>query len=162
MNSCVSKTNNTTIHFFMNIQEQIASLLSKRLQITLSDKTYSLHVIDWKAIVEKHEELMDKIEDMEDDEAGEYLVEHESELMQITENFMNDACDEKVEDDKWLPFGLLGLPDDADNFDTTKHNGLLLLDLSKAKSGIPVIHFYKGKTVPVATSLDGLQIKEIK
>ncbi|MDF2454465.1 MAG: hypothetical protein K0R51_458 [Cytophagaceae bacterium] len=146
----------------MNIQEQIASLMTKRLQITLSGKIENLQVIDWKTIVEKHEALMEQIEEMEDEEAGDYLIEHESELMQITENFMNDACDEKVEDEKWLPFGLLGLPDDADNFAVTKNNGLLVLDLTKAKTGtIPVLHFYKGKTQVVATSLEELQIEEM-
>lgn len=146
----------------MNIQEQIASLLTKRLQITLSGKIENLQVIDWKAIVEKHEALMEKIEEMEDEEAGDYLIDHESELMQITENFMNDACDEKVEDEKWLPIGLLGLPDDADNFAVIKNSGLLLLDRSKSKTEVtPVIHFYKGKVQTVASSIEELQIKTL-
>jgi len=145
------------------VEQIIQSYLSKKLAITLSGKTDSLLVIDWKTIVEKHEELMEKIEEMEDEEAGEYLVEHESELMQITENFMNDACDEKVEDEKWVPFGLVGLAYPADGFAETKHNGLLLLDMTKAKTGtVPVIHFHKGKAQTVAASLEELQINEIK
>jgi len=146
----------------MNIQEQIAALLAKPLQITLSGKTDNLYVIDWKKMVEEHEELMEKIEDMEEEEAGEYLVENESELMQITEYFMNDACDEKVEDDKWLPFGLLGLTHNPDSFAETGHQGLLLLDMSKGKKDNPPVLLFKGgKAQPVADSLSELTIKII-
>lgn len=145
------------------IQEFIQHHVSKKLQITLSGKTDNLYVIDWKTIAEAHEEMMEQTEDMDDEEVGEFLCDNESELMQITEYFMNDACDEKVEDDKWLPIGLLGLSHHPDSFAETGNNGLLLLDMTKKNdNNYPVILFQKGKKQLVANSFDELAIQEIK
>lgn len=144
------------------IQEFIHSHQSKKLQITLSGKTDNLHIIDWKTISETHEEVMEQIEEMEEDEAGEFLSDNETELIQITEYFMNDACDEKVEDDKWLPIGLLGLSHHPDSFAETGNNGLLLLDLTKETNNTyPVILFKDGKKQVVANSLQDLTIQEV-
>ena len=146
-----------------SIQEILTAFLSKKLEIKLMDKTYNLHVIDWSAISKVHEEMMEQTEDMEDEEVGEFLCDNESELMQITEYFMNDACDEKVEDDKWLPFGLLGLTHDPDHFAETGNSGLLLFDVTKGnQDNPPVILFLKGKAQRIAADFTTLEIKEIK
>jgi hypothetical protein len=145
-----------------SIQETIASFLSKKLEINLINKTYNLHVIDWKTITEEHETMMEKTEGMEDEEVGEFLCDNESELMQITEYFMNDACDEKVEDDKWLPFGLLGLTHHPHSFAEKGNSGLLLFDMTKGKNdNPPVILFTKGKAQVIADDFTALNIKEI-
>lgn len=145
------------------IQDFIDKYHAKKLQINWQGQLENLHVIDWSSIVEEHEALMEQIEDMEDEEAGEFLCDNESQLMQITENFMNDSCDEKVEDDKWLPFGLLGLPHQPEHFSETNHKGLLLLDLTAEKnSHYPVILFYKGKKQVIANTLDELVIQQVK
>jgi hypothetical protein len=146
-----------------NIQESIQHLLSKKLEITLSGKTYNLHAIDWKEIVDKHEAVMEQTEDMDDEEVGEFLCDHETELIQITEYFMNDACDEKVEDDLWLPIGLLGLTHHPESYAETVHEGLLLLDLSKGKKDNPtVILFKNNKAQLVANSMSELDINEVR
>ncbi|MBC7485576.1 MAG: hypothetical protein H7282_02340 [Cytophagaceae bacterium] len=145
------------------LQETIENLSSKKLEITLSDKVYTLHVINWETIVAEHEEVMEQIEEMDDEEAEEFLSDNETELIQITEYFMNDTCDEKVEDDQWLPIGLLGLSHSPDSYAETGHGGLLLLDKSKGKQDNPaVILFNEGKAQTVAASWNELEIKEIK
>ncbi|MDB5256133.1 MAG: hypothetical protein JWM14_828 [Chitinophagaceae bacterium] len=145
-----------------NLQETIQDLLNKKLEITLSGKTYNLHVIDWKKIADEHEDVMEQTEGMDDEEVGEFLCDHETELIQITEYFMNDACDEKVEDDKWLPFGLLGLSHHPDHYAETNHEGLLLLDISKGKQDHPtVILFKKDKAQIVAASVEELDIRTV-
>lgn len=145
------------------LQETLQDLSSKKLEITLSGKTCNLHIIDWETIAAEHEEVMEQLEDMEDEEAGEFLSDNETELIQITEYFMNDACDEKVEDEQWLPVGLLGLNHSPDSYAETGHSGLLLLDKTKGKQNNPtVILFKNGKAETVATSWNELDIKEIK
>jgi len=142
------------------LQELLQDLSSKKLEVTLSDKTHNLHLIDGAAIEKAHEEVMEQIEEMEDEEAGEFLSDNETELIQITEYFMNDACDEKVEEELWLPFGLLGLSHFPDSYAETGHSGLLLLDKSKGKQDKPaVLLFFKGKSQRVADSLEELAIK---
>jgi hypothetical protein len=144
------------------VKETIDNLLSKKLIVTLSEKPYTLHIIDWPSMVEEHEDLMEKTEDLSDEEVGEFLCDNESKLMQITEYFMNDACDKKVEEDKWLPFGLLGLAPDPISYAETKHDGLLLLDISKVKQNAPpVILFKKGKSQVVAPSIEVLDIRMV-
>ena len=142
------------------LKETLANLSSQNLEITLSGKVYNLHVINWETIVEEHEEVMEQLEEMDDEEAGEFLSDNETELIQITEYFMNDACDEKVEDDQWLPIGLLGLSHSPDSYAETGHSGLLLLDRSKGKQDNPPVILFKDKKVQqVAASLEALDIK---
>lgn len=145
-----------------NLQENILNLLSKKLEVTFGDQTHTLHVIDWTSIVTAHEAIMEQIESMEEEEAGEFLCDNETELIQITEYFMNDACDEKVEEEQWLPIGLLGLSHHPVSYAETGHSGLLLLDKSKGKRNNPsVILFYNKKVQVVAESFAELTIKEL-
>lgn len=143
------------------IQSFIDDHISKKLIITIGNENHNLHVIDWRNITEQHDLLMEQTEDMEDEEVGEFLLDNESELMQITENFMNDACDEKVEDEKWIPIGLLGLPHPPETYTVSTHQGLLLVDMNKKFDHPPVLLFKKGKAQIIADSLDELKIKTL-
>jgi hypothetical protein len=141
------------------LQEKINNYLFQKLEITLSGKTENLCIIDWNSIVKKHEEVMEQMEEMDDEEAGEFLCDNETELIQITENFMNDACDEKVEDDKWLPFGLLGLTPNPKSFAEKGHSGLLLFDMTKGNTdNPPVILFKNGKAQTILASFEELAV----
>jgi len=81
--------------------------------------------------------------------------------MQISEYFMDEDCEDKIDDDDWFPFGLLGLSHNPDSFAEMSNRGLLLFNISKKDNQDPPIILYRNsKSKVIADSFSELEISE--
>lgn len=144
------------------LKETIAPLLDKALLINLFDEEETLHVIDWIQIEDEHDELVDKMEGMSDEEAEAYLNSNESALMQICDYFMDDECLDRVENGEWLPFGLLGLTYKPSSYAEMGNGGMLLFDISEDEENPAIILYRDGNEEVLAESLQELVINEVE
>ncbi len=144
-----------------SLKRIIEPFISKELEIVIDGVKDNLFVFDWKKIEAEHELIMTKVKGMSEDQLGDFLLENETALMQISEYFMDEESEDKIDDDDWFPFGLLGLCHNPDSFAEISNNGLLLFDISKKDNDNPPIILYKdSKSKKIAENFSGLEISE--
>lgn len=144
--------------------EHIAKILQpftgKNLTLDIHDDTTSLYIFNWQELVEKHNSLIGQMKGMSEEQMGEFLNRNSSDLMAIYDYFMDEDSIEKVENNEWLPIGVLGLSYPIDSYAEMGHAGLLLLDLSADEENPPVVHFLDSEEEVIAESFEDLAISE--
>ena len=119
------------------IKKRLHPYLGKDLTIVIDDEIENLIMLDWNAL-------------------------SSGDLTDIYEYFMDDDCIDKVENEEWLPIGLLGLTHSPDSYAEMSHGGLLLLDLGIDEENPPVIRFYESEEAAIAKEFGALQITVLK
>jgi hypothetical protein len=142
--------------------KSIEPLLNKALTINLNDEEETLTVIDWIEIENEHEALFEKTEDMTEEEMEEFLNNNETSLMQICDYFMDDDCLDRVENEEWLPFGLLGLTHKPTSFAEMGNGGILLFDISEDEANPTIILYRDGNEEVLADTFEELVINEVE
>ncbi|MGN6647115.1 MAG: hypothetical protein ACTHJT_11350 [Cytophaga sp.] len=141
-----------------HILKMLQPVTGKNLNIVINDNETNLYIFNWPELSEKHNALVVQMKGMSEEQMGEFLSHNSSDLMAIYDYFMDDDCIDKVENNEWLPIGVLGLSYPVNNFADMGHAGLLLLDLSADEENPPVIHFRDSEEDVIAESFRDLQI----
>jgi hypothetical protein len=144
------------------IKKRLHPYFGKDLTIVIDDDNENLIMLDWDSLSKEYAELTSKMKGMTQEQMGDFLQANSCDLMDIYEYFMDDDCIDKVENEEWLPIGLLGLAHSPDSYAEMSHSGLLLLDLSVDEENPPVIRFYESEEAAIAEDFEALQITVVK
>ncbi|AEV99009.1 hypothetical protein A4D02_10650 [Niastella koreensis] len=144
------------------IKKRLHPYFGKDLTVVIDDDNENLIMLDWDALSREYAELTSKMKGMTQEQMGDFLQANSCDLMDIYEYFMDDDCIGKVENEEWLPIGLLGLTHSPDSYAEMSHGGLLLLDLGVDEENPPVIRFYESEEAAIAEDFEALQITVVK
>lgn len=151
----------------MNATETlIADFVGQNLTIDIDGETTNLCVISWQAIVQESEAVFAKTIGMTAEEKDAFWNNAPvGALGEIYAYFIGEEdFEQKVDDNEWIPFGLLGLMHGAHNygFGEMNNDGLLVFDVSDGKADAPeIILLVDGEEKKIAENFNELLIEQV-
>jgi hypothetical protein len=143
------------------ISKLLKPFIGKPLTVIINDEDETLHVFDWAKFEKEHETMIAKTDGMTDAQRNDFLSHNGSDLMDIYDYYMDEDCIEKVENKQWIPFGILGLPNNIDSYAEMDHAGLLLLDVSEDQENPSVVLYLDSEAETIADTFEELEIAEM-
>ncbi len=124
----------------MSTKKLIENYISKKNEVVINEEKDTIEFVDWDALSEAMDENYNDIFDY----------------------FINDEdCEEKINNGKWKPFGLLGLMHNPYSYAEMGNSGLLLFDLSAGDEKDPAIILWKNNEATVlAEHFSALDLSE--
>ncbi len=145
------------------LKQIIQPLISKKLEININEDKNNLFVFDWQKLLSDHDEVIAKAKGMSEDEMYDFMSANETDVMQLAGYFMDEECEERIENNEWLPFGVLGLNHLPSSFAETSNSGMLLFDLTSEDLDNPEIILYQElESTFVAKNFSKLAISEVQ
>ncbi len=143
------------------ISKLLKPFIGKPLTVIINDEDETLHVFDWAKLEKEHETMIVKTDGMTDAQRNDFLSHNGSDLMDIYDYYLDEDCIEKVENKQWIPFGILGLPNNIDSYAEMDHAGLLLLDVSEDQENPSVVLYLDSEAETIADTFEELEIAEM-
>jgi hypothetical protein len=145
------------------VKKIIRPLISKKLEININENKTNLFLFDWEKLLSEHDEVIAKAKGMSEDEMYDFMSANETDVMQLAGYFMDEECEERIENNEWLPFGVLGLNHSPSSFAETSNGGMLLFDLTSEDLNNPEIILYQDlESTFVAKNFSKLAITEVE
>lgn len=146
-----------------DLKKIIKNYQEKELEIEIDGEIESCSIIVWEEIVEDHNEWTRKMEGMTEQQINDYCNHSVSDFVNIFEYFLFDEeFEQKVDENKWIPFAVLGMyKPHIHGYAEMNNQGMLLFNIEEDLNTPSIVRILDDEHQTIAQNFNTLKISTV-